>query len=79
VSPVEGGFVIELTYGPEVDWYQNIAAAGGCTLVWHGVEYAIGKIEALETEKGLAAFPPSQQLVLRLLGRKHYRKLTFQG
>ena len=29
------GFVIALTYGPEVDWYRNMRAAGGGTLVWH--------------------------------------------
>jgi hypothetical protein len=29
------GFVIALTYGPEVGWYHNMRAAGGGTLVWH--------------------------------------------
>lgn len=41
VSPVEDGFVIELTYGPDVDWHKNVLAAGGCTLIWHGKEYVI--------------------------------------
>jgi deazaflavin-dependent oxidoreductase (nitroreductase family) len=78
VSPVEGGFVIELTYGPEVDWYKNIVAAGGCTVVWRGREYVIDELAALDTETGLAAFPPSQRLALRALGRKHFRKLIYQ-
>jgi deazaflavin-dependent oxidoreductase (nitroreductase family) len=78
VSPVADGFVIELTYGPEVDWHKNVLAAGGCTLVWHGKEYVIDKIEPLDTEIGRAAFPPSQQLILRLLGRKHFEKMKFQ-
>ena len=29
VRPVEGGFVCELTYGPDVNWYRNLVAAGG--------------------------------------------------
>jgi deazaflavin-dependent oxidoreductase (nitroreductase family) len=78
VSPVEDGFVIELTYGHDVDWHKNVLAAGGCTVVWHGKEYVINKIEPLDTETGRAAFPPTQQLILRLLGRKHFEKMKFQ-
>jgi deazaflavin-dependent oxidoreductase (nitroreductase family) len=78
VSPVEDGFMIELTYGHDVDWHKNVLAAGGCTVVWHGKEYVINKIEPLDTETGRAAFPPAQQLILRLLGRKHFEKMKFQ-
>lgn len=77
VSPVADGFVIELTYGPEVDWHKNVLAAGGCTMVWQGQEFVINQIEPLDTETGRAAFPPPP-LILRLLGRKHFEKLKFQ-
>jgi len=36
VWPVEGGFVIELTYGRKVDWLRNLQAAGGGAVVRHG-------------------------------------------
>ena len=78
VAPVTDGFVIELTYGPDVDWHKNVVAAGGCTLVWHGKEFEIEKIEPVDTQTGRAAFSPPQQLILRLLRRKHFEKLTFQ-
>jgi deazaflavin-dependent oxidoreductase (nitroreductase family) len=78
VAPREDGFVIELTYGPEVDWHKNIVAAGGGTLVWRGKEYTFNTIEALDTATGLAAFPPSQRLILRLTGRKHFEQLRFR-
>src|SRR5579859_4030060 len=45
VEPVKDGFVFELTYGPDVDWYKNVQAAGGCTVRWHGKDYVINKIE----------------------------------
>jgi deazaflavin-dependent oxidoreductase (nitroreductase family) len=77
VAPVEGGFVIELTYGPDVDWHKNIVAAGGCVVVWHGKEYPINRIKPLEAQTGLAAFPPPQRLVLRLLKRTHFEKLKY--
>ena len=78
-APVQDGFVIELTYGPDVDWYRNIVAAGGCTLLLHSKRYIIDRIEPLDTETGNAAYPLPQRLVLRLLRRKDYRKLWVAG
>ena len=76
VSRVEDGFMIELTYGSDVDWHKNVLVAGGCTLVWHGQEYAISNIEQFDTETGMAAFPPQQRWVLRLLRRTHFEKIS---
>ncbi len=78
MSPAEDGFVIELTYGYEVDWHKNIVAAGSCTLLWHGKEYVVDRIEPLDTDTGRAAYPLPQRIILRILGRKHYEKLIFQ-
>ena len=76
---VQDGFVIELTYGPDVDWYRNVVAAGGCTLVMHGHEYITKGIETLDTETGRAAFTPTQRLILRALRRTHFRKLVLKA
>jgi hypothetical protein len=75
VRPVENGFVIELTYGPEVDWYKNVLAAGGCTLLWHGQDYTINGIEPLDTKTGMSAFPFIMQIPLRLSRRQHFAKM----
>ncbi len=74
VAPVADGFVIELTYGPNVDWHKNVLAAGGCTLIWHGKEYVIDRIEPLAVATGRAAFPLPAQLILRLTRRTHFEK-----
>jgi deazaflavin-dependent oxidoreductase (nitroreductase family) len=78
VSPVKDGFVIELTYGHNVDWHKNVIAAGGCTLVWHGKEYAIDKIEPLDTETGRSAYPFPQSFVLRLLNRQDFEVMRIR-
>jgi deazaflavin-dependent oxidoreductase (nitroreductase family) len=78
VAPISDGFMIELTYGPNVDWHKNIVAAGGGSVVRRGREYVIDQIKQVDTETGLAAFPPSQRLVLRLFRRTHFEQWTLQ-
>lgn len=78
VAPIRGGFMIELTYGADVDWHKNIVAAGGCTVIRRGQVYVIHQIEQVNTATGLAAFPPAQRFVLRLLRRTHFEKLLLQ-
>ena len=67
--------MIELTYGPEVDWYRNVVAANGCELLNHGVWHTITGLEAVPAEVGLTAFSPFQRGVLRLLHRTHFVRL----
>ena len=67
--PIEGGFMIALTYGPEVDWYKNVQAAGGCTLVFHRQEYAINRLEPMEAANALPLFPQPQKTILQSMGR----------
>src|SRR5262245_35769077 len=64
----DGDFVAELTYGPGVNWYRNIEAAGRCTIITGGAEYHIDAIRPCDTATGLRAFGRSA-LVLRLLRR----------
>jgi deazaflavin-dependent oxidoreductase (nitroreductase family) len=70
------GFVIELTYGDRVDWYKNVQAARGCTVVWHGQPYPINHFEPLAPAAGRAAFSTAQQFILRLLKRHDFVKLS---
>ncbi len=76
VAPAADGFVIELTYGPDVDWYKNVLAAGGCTVIWHGNDYVINKIESIDTNIGRAAFSLPARLIFRLVDLKHFIKMT---
>ena len=72
VWPLGDGFVIALTYGPKVDWYRNVLAAGHGTLLWHGREYAVGKPEPIDVKTALPAFPSFIRTILRLQGVQHF-------
>ncbi len=64
------GFVIALTYGPKVDWYRNMLAAGGGTILWHRRLYAVGKPEPIDADTALLAFPALFRLIFRTFGRQ---------
>jgi deazaflavin-dependent oxidoreductase (nitroreductase family) len=79
VEPMGDAFVIALTYGPGVDWYRNVMAAGHSTLLWHGRAYLLEKPEPIEAATGLSAFPQPLRLILRLVGQKDFVRLRSQG
>ena len=76
VQPIRGGFVFALTYGPDVDWYRNVVAAGHATLRWNGRVYALEKPEPIAPRTALPAFPLPQRLVLRLLKIRHFMRMS---
>ena len=77
VIPAAGAFIIALTSGPEVDWYRNVLAAGGCKVLWHGREYAISEIEPVDVESARPMFSPAERLILGTLGTRHFVRLRY--
>ncbi|GAB3611772.1 PNPOx family protein [Humibacter ginsengisoli] len=75
LAKVPDGFVAELTYGPEVQWYRNIVAAGRCEVVFRGEDYVVTAIEPYPVEPGRAAFGFPAAALLRMLQRKEFRLL----
>lgn len=69
------GFITELTYGPNVAWYRNIVAAGGCVIVYRGVEHHVDRIEPCSVEDGRRAFGAPAALFLTLMRRHEFRSL----
>jgi deazaflavin-dependent oxidoreductase (nitroreductase family) len=69
--PIQGGFLIALTYGPQVDWYQNVLAAGKCQLVWHNKPFTISHLEPIDPATALPLFPQPQKTILKSLDLVH--------
>lgn len=72
VAPLDDGFVLALTYGPDVDWYRNLMASGHGTLLWHGQAIAIGMPEPIDRARAIQAFSPFEQFILRRTGMRHF-------
>jgi len=79
VWPLGEGFVIALTYGPEVDWYRNMLAAGGGTLLWHKRVYVVGKPEPIDAKTALPAFPAAFRPIFRRAGMQDFVWMSSSG
>jgi deazaflavin-dependent oxidoreductase (nitroreductase family) len=75
LARVPDGFVAELTYGTDVNWYRNIVAAGECVIISGGAEHRIDRIEPCDPDAGIRAYGYPAALVLRLLRRHEFRLL----
>ena len=79
VWPLGEGFVIALTYGELVDWYRNMLAAGGGTLLWHKRVYIVGKPEPIDAKTALPAFPAAFRPIFRRAGMQDFVWMRSSG
>ena len=75
VFPTADGFVIALTYGPNVDWFRNLQAAGSGAVFWHGKEFVVGQPEPIAAGTALPLFPPFFRLVLGRSGVRDFARV----
>ncbi len=68
MRPLGDGFAIPRTFGPYSAWYQNVAAAGWCTVTWGGADHTVLRPEVIGAATAMPAFPRYERLALRLLG-----------
>jgi deazaflavin-dependent oxidoreductase (nitroreductase family) len=60
-------YVFALTYGPDVQWVQNVQAAGGCEIETRGRRVALVH-PRLERDPAARAMPVPVRQFLRLMG-----------
>lgn len=75
--PIAGGFMIPLTFGEGSDWYQNVRAAGGCTIRWNGVNYAVVDPVIVDLETARPAFSRIELALLPLLGIERFVRVRY--
>lgn len=72
-------FVIALTYGPDVDWYRNLLAGGGGTVVWHQGVYRVEKPKPIDATAAMPAFPAALRPIFRRAGLQDFVLLPVSG
>lgn len=70
--PLGDGFVVPLPYGADVNWCQNVIAAGMCTLLWNRQEYSLERPEIVQPSVALHAYPWSHRIIFAGGGIKQY-------
>ena len=66
---------IGLPWGPSTDWVRNLRAAGGGTVRWKGVAYAVTDPAVVTSAEPLAVAKTLQRLVLPRMGLEHFLRL----
>lgn len=75
-EPIEGGYIIPLSYGENVDWLKNVRATGRCAIEARDGTYTLGDPEVMDTEEALAAMSPRARLMFRAFGHERCLKLV---
>jgi deazaflavin-dependent oxidoreductase (nitroreductase family) len=74
--PVEGGYVIPLPYGEDVDWLKNVLAKGGATLVFDGATHELVSPEVIDASAALPLLDPQHRRVWQRYRIEHFVRLT---
>lgn len=69
-------FLFALTYGPQVDWYQNVLVAGQCDLQQRGQMFRLVAPSPLESRAAIPAFPLLLRWILRMRRTEHFFTMT---
>ena len=64
LTPIDGGFLIPLTYGPDRDWVHNVVAAQGAELEIRGRRRAVNAPELVGGDARPAGLPGAWSTLL---------------
>jgi deazaflavin-dependent oxidoreductase (nitroreductase family) len=70
---------LALTYGPDVDWYRNVVAAGGCRIRMGRSWLTLGPPRSVATQEGLRRMPMLARPILRAASVTDFVELTVVG
>lgn len=67
-EPTDGGFVIPLPYGSDVDWLKNVLASGTCSIRHRGEEHDCGEPVVLGLDQAATLVPARRRRAWRFMG-----------
>lgn len=75
LGTTSGRFVIPLSGGVEADWYQDVRAAGECTVAWQGRAYRADSPRLVSPSVARAAFPLGTHRLAAATGADEFLRL----
>jgi deazaflavin-dependent oxidoreductase (nitroreductase family) len=69
---VPGGLAIPMAFGDRADWYRNIVANGGATVLRRGTDQQMVDPAAVDPDAAAFGFPGWQRSVFRALGIRQF-------
>jgi deazaflavin-dependent oxidoreductase (nitroreductase family) len=78
-EPGGDSIVVVLTYGEQVDWLKNLAAAGGGIVRFRGHDYPVGHPIVVSGLDQTRAIPRIMRSFLRLLRVSQFARLPLRG
>ncbi|WP_090418664.1 nitroreductase family deazaflavin-dependent oxidoreductase [Mycobacterium europaeum] len=72
------GFLIPLPYGTDVDWLQNLRAAGRATIYSHGEKYEVVQPEIIDAAEALPMVSASRRRTFERVGIEAYVRVKDQ-
>ena len=73
--PAGNAFIVPLPYGEKVDWCQNVLAAKGCLVAFHGRCYRVSDPEVVDATAAKPAFPPWMWSLFRRADTRRFLRL----
>jgi deazaflavin-dependent oxidoreductase (nitroreductase family) len=74
IARTPDGFIVPMPFG-ETDWYRNVRAAGGCTVVWRGAEWDLTDPAVIAIDEASPHFSTFQRPFLRILGIQRFLRV----
>ena len=74
-KPAGNAFIVPLPYGEQVDWCQNVIAAKGCLVAFHGRCYRVSDPEIVDAAAAKPAFPRWMWALLRRADTRRFLRL----
>lgn len=75
MRPLDGGFVMPLTFSQNAAWYRNICASGWAVVRYKGREYTLIDPQVVNYADAAPAFPRYELLQFRLVGINEYLRM----
>jgi deazaflavin-dependent oxidoreductase (nitroreductase family) len=72
---VQDGFIIPLGYGTQVDWLQNVIAAGRATLSANGETHDVTEPEVIDAATASPSLSPKRRRTFERIGIAQYLKV----